>query len=89
MHFFSDISGEKETMSYFAAHFEEQLNLYKKQVSHMTHVYATCMHQSQDSYFKHVAACNLNSDSVCNKNNQNNLNIMTFFYWLLVLKATF
>lgn len=27
------VSGEKETMSYFAAHFEEQLKLYKKQVS--------------------------------------------------------
>lgn len=28
------VSGEKETMSYFAAHFEEQLKLYQKQVSH-------------------------------------------------------
>lgn len=29
-----NIAGEKETMTYFAAHFEEQLKLYKKQVSH-------------------------------------------------------
>lgn len=31
-------------MSYFAAHFEEQLKLYKKQASIFTHVCATCMH---------------------------------------------
>lgn len=30
--YFSNLSGEKETMSYFAAHFEEQLKLYKTQV---------------------------------------------------------
>lgn len=28
----SFVSGEKETMTFFAAHFEEQLKLYKKQV---------------------------------------------------------
>lgn len=30
--FHPDVSGEKETMTYFAAHFEEQLRLYEKQV---------------------------------------------------------
>lgn len=34
--YFSNVSGEKETMSYFAAHFEEQLKIYKKQVSHIS-----------------------------------------------------
>ena len=28
----SEIAGEKETMPYFAAHFEQQLERYKKQV---------------------------------------------------------
>lgn len=32
MHVLFDFSGEKETMSYFASHFDEQLKLYKKQV---------------------------------------------------------
>lgn len=32
MHIISIVSGEKETMSYFAAHFEEQLKLYNTQV---------------------------------------------------------
>ena len=31
---FAYVLGEKETMSYFADHFEEQLKLYQKQVSH-------------------------------------------------------
>ena len=32
MHIISIVSGERETMSYFAAHFEEQLKLYNTQV---------------------------------------------------------
>lgn len=37
---FSDVSGEKETMAYFSSHFEEQLNICKKQVGLLfTYVY--------------------------------------------------
>lgn len=41
-HIFSDFAEEKETMAYFAAHFEQQLKLYRKQVSLLFRVHTAC-----------------------------------------------
>lgn len=43
MIFSSLVSGEKETMSYFAAHFEEQLKLYNTQVGLLCQSVCLCL----------------------------------------------